>query len=291
MNSVAAYYLSSNPGWPVYQPEWALHTPSANSLYNVAITYNKGACVLYMLRYALGDSLFFKVLKEYALDVKFRFGNAVTEDFIQKVNVVSGQDMRGFFDQWIFGRNHPIYINTFQIDSIESQNWKVTFILRQTQNNAGLFRMPVELKIQFSDGTDTIVSGINDAIEQTFGFHFLKKPVNVIFDPRNQIILKKSLTIYHVDSGNDTADNPLEQNFPNPFRESTRIKYHVVNASAVKITVLDNLGRTVDQLADHKHSPGQYILDYPNRSLKPGIYQLQMETGKSRYTRKMVVQD
>jgi predicted dehydrogenase len=39
-----------------------------------------------MLRYILGDSLFFKSLKDYAGDVKFKYGNVSTSDFIQSIN-------------------------------------------------------------------------------------------------------------------------------------------------------------------------------------------------------------
>jgi aminopeptidase N len=38
MDALANYYLSANPGWPLYHPEWAMHTPDGNTLYNQAIS-------------------------------------------------------------------------------------------------------------------------------------------------------------------------------------------------------------------------------------------------------------
>jgi aminopeptidase N len=55
INSDASGYLSGNPGWPIYNPSWADVTPPTGTLFNTAITYYKGACVLHMLRYTVGD--------------------------------------------------------------------------------------------------------------------------------------------------------------------------------------------------------------------------------------------
>ena len=52
-------YLNSNPGWPMYNPSWAETTPDVNTLFNTAITYDKGACVLHMLRYLINDTTVF----------------------------------------------------------------------------------------------------------------------------------------------------------------------------------------------------------------------------------------
>ena len=113
MNSLANYYLNSNPGWPIYNPEWAIHTPSANALYNVSISYDKGACVLFQLRYVLGDSMFFEVMNAYATDTNFTFKNAVTEDLVAVTNTVTGEDYSWFFDEWVYAPNHPVYSNVW----------------------------------------------------------------------------------------------------------------------------------------------------------------------------------
>ena len=44
INNDASSYLSGNPGWPMYNPSWAITTPPNNTLFNYAITYAKGAC-------------------------------------------------------------------------------------------------------------------------------------------------------------------------------------------------------------------------------------------------------
>jgi aminopeptidase N len=187
-------YFSGNPGWPIYNPSWAVVTPPNGTLFNTAITYYKGACVLHMMRYVLGDSLFFAVLKEYATDVvNFKFGNAVTADFMTKVNSVTGQDMTWFF-QWIYQPNHPVYQNTYNITSLGGGLWRVGFKALQTQSNAPFFTMPIVVKVTFSSGPDTSIRVMNNNNGQVFAWTFNRQPSTVTFDPNNDIVLKQGTT-------------------------------------------------------------------------------------------------
>ncbi|MCX6162355.1 MAG: M1 family aminopeptidase, partial [Ignavibacteriae bacterium] len=77
INSDASSYMSGNPGWALSVPSWDVTTPDANTLFNFAITYCKGSCVLHLLRYTLGDTVFFNGLRAYASDtVNFRLKNS-----------------------------------------------------------------------------------------------------------------------------------------------------------------------------------------------------------------------
>ncbi|MEI7498824.1 MAG: M1 family metallopeptidase [Bacteroidota bacterium] len=195
MSALADYYLAKNPGWPLYQPQWSINTPSGDDLYNQAISYNKGACVLHQLRYVLGDSLFFNVMNQYASDTNFIFKNAYTHDFFAKAIQVSGTDLKWFFDEWVYAPNHPVYQNSFDIDSLGISSWKVSFTIKQTQSNSIFFKMPVQILIKFSDGTDTLLRVINDVNNQVYEFPFSKKPVDLSFDPLRNILLKQASTI------------------------------------------------------------------------------------------------
>jgi aminopeptidase N len=194
INGDASGYLSGNPGWPIYNPSWATTTPPNSQLFNTAITYYKGACVLHMLRYTLGDSLFFAVIKEYATDVQnFKHGNVATTDFITKVNDVVGEDMSWFFT-WVYQPNHPVYGNTYNFTSLGGGEWQVAFRARQTQSSPAFFPMPLVFKISFSGGSDTLVRVMNSANNQVFAFRFDRQPTSLQFDPGNDIVLKQGTT-------------------------------------------------------------------------------------------------
>ena len=63
------------------------------------IVYAGGALLLHDLRRELGDDAFFRLLKEWA--ARHAYGHATTEDFIALAEEVSGQDLEGFFVDWL----------------------------------------------------------------------------------------------------------------------------------------------------------------------------------------------
>ncbi len=203
MNRIANYYLEHNPGLPLYNPEWAIHTPSSNLLYSTALVYDKGACVLFQLRYVVGDALFSDLMKAYATDTNFMFKNAVTREFITKANQVSGQNLNWFFDSWVYSPNHPVYENSYDIIQRGTGKWMVKLRIRQTQKNTGFFRMPVEIGIKFNNGSDTVVKVINEVNPQEFELTFQSQPIALTFDPARKILLKQATTLVGIKPENE----------------------------------------------------------------------------------------
>ncbi len=63
------------------------------------MTYEKGAAVLRMLRYVLGEDTFLRAMHEYY--DRFRFRQVTGQDFENVMESVSGRDLDWFFDEWI----------------------------------------------------------------------------------------------------------------------------------------------------------------------------------------------
>ena len=78
--------------------------PSVGNLFDSSV-YMRGGCVLYALRLKLGDEVFFKILREYYS--RYQYGNASTEDFIAVAETVSGQNLKSFFNDWLFSAQIP----------------------------------------------------------------------------------------------------------------------------------------------------------------------------------------
>ena len=286
----ASSYISSNPGWPIYNPDWAINTPPTSVLFNGAITYNKGSCVLHMLRYVLGDTMFFNAIKSYATDtVNFKFKNTVTADFITKVNTVTGQNLDWFFNEWIYEPNHPVYANTYNFQNIGGSNWQVKFTAKQTQSNPAFFQMPLELKINFSGGGDTTIRVMNDANNQTFTLNFDRQPVSLQFDPNSNIVLKQGTTILGIENNSVPVKFDLSQNYPNPFNPVTKISYDIPNRSQVKIKVYDVLGNEMATLVNEIKEPGSYAVNFDASRFASGVYYYRIIAGDFTATKKMML--
>jgi aminopeptidase N len=283
------YYLANNPGFAIYNPSWAIHTPAANLLYNPAVVYDKGACVLHQLRYVIGDSAFFHLLNAYATDTNFIFKNAVTSDFIAKANEISGTDLDWFFDEWLCQPNHPIYSNSYEIQDLGAGKWNLKLLLSQTQTNTVFFKMPVQVRLIFTDSTDTMICVMHDTNHQFFEFVFSKQPAYLVFDPYRNILLKKATTTLGIANLPDNTGFRLFQNEPNPFKITTTIKYQLQKPSFVRIMVMDSFGREVLPEYTRQNDAGIFNYTITGKNLSPGFYFYKMESGNFNETRRMIL--
>jgi aminopeptidase N len=214
--SDANSYLAYNPGWAISDPSWAVTTPSTGILFNWGITYCKGSCALHLLRYTLGDSLFFATLQAYCADTNLRFKSATISDFKEKVNSVTGQDYTWFFNEWIYSPNHPAYENNYFFINMGDGRWKVSFVTSQTQACPQFFSMPIEIRIQFQQGSDTLIRVMNTTNYQEYDWVFRKTPVSLVFDPDDEIVLKTSNTIQGKAWTGKSSDNWYDPDNWNP---------------------------------------------------------------------------
>jgi aminopeptidase N len=282
INYNASYYLSANPGWAVYVPEWAINTPPNNTLFNYAVTYCKSSCILHLLRYTLGDELFFQAIYDYATDtVEFKYKNAVTDDFQAKLEASTGEDLDWFFESWVKQPNHPVYQNEYNIrDNNGSGTWNVNFLVNQVQANAGFFPIPIELYIYFNGGTDTTIRVMNELNQQVFNFTFDKQPTNVFFDLHNEIVLKQASLVVGINEGNIGKQSfGLQQNHPNPAISQTAFTYSLSEDSQVLLTLYDMSGKKLMDLVNQKQSLGTHIISADLSGFNSGLYLCRLSAG------------
>ncbi|MEI9958386.1 MAG: M1 family aminopeptidase [Ferruginibacter sp.] len=88
-----------------------------NKVFDVfdAVSYQKGGCILNMLRNYVGDSAFFKSLNLYLTTNKFKSGEA--QNLRLAFEEVTGQDMNWFFNQWYYNHGHPKLDITYDYDA------------------------------------------------------------------------------------------------------------------------------------------------------------------------------
>lgn len=81
----------------------------------------------------------------------------------------------------------------------------------------------------------------------------------------------------------------LEQNFPNPFNPSTRVKFSLPKDDFVTLRVMDSRGTLIQTLADRFFSAGSHEITFNAGSLPSGIYFYQLKAGASCLSRKMLL--
>jgi aminopeptidase N len=283
----ASGYLNGNPGRPIYVPSWTITTPSTGELFNVAITYYKGACVLHMLRYVLGDSAFFAALHQYGTNQSLKFGTITTDDFIQQMSANTNQDLTWFFDQWVKSANHPLYSVQYSVNAFDSS---AAVSISQTQSSGTYWKMPVILKFFLSNGNDTTIKVFNAVNKETFTFKFPSLPTSMVFDPNNDIVLKSSITQKVTSIRKDfsgPSEYSLHQNFPNPFNPSTTIEFVIPGSGHVQLRIFDILGRTVETLLNQTMEQGVYNVVWNAQQFPTGIYYYRLQTENFVTTKKM----
>jgi len=147
------------------------------------VIYNKGAYVLHMLRYLIGDEKFFEVLSTYVKEYSGK--NASSFDLQRVVERVSGEDLKWFFVEWVKGVGAPKYSIE---SSIQGQDGK--FVVAGTiVQEEGNFRMPLEVVVKTKSGEISKriwVEGTPAEFEITTD----TKPLSVELDPKFWVLRK-----------------------------------------------------------------------------------------------------
>jgi serine protease len=81
----------------------------------------------------------------------------------------------------------------------------------------------------------------------------------------------------------------LSQNYPNPFRSSTLITYHLTSDERVMLEVFNALGQRVALIVDERQSAGAHHITFEGQGLASGIYVYRLRTDAAVLARKMAV--
>jgi len=149
--------------------------------------YDKGAWVLHMLRWELGDKLFFKILREYY--AKYKYSNASTKDFKDVCESLSGKDLSKFFDQWITGVGDIELKYNWKSEMKSAGHYNTTIDLFQDQLEYNEYHFPLEIALKFDDGKEEIhrIQVDDKSAEVTLKSN--KKPIDIILDPNDWLLM------------------------------------------------------------------------------------------------------
>jgi aminopeptidase N len=150
------------------------------------IVYNKGAWVMHMLRYVVGDKHFFDICKSFPQEAKYKHKNITTEDFQAYAEYVSQEDLEYFFKQWVYGESYPIYNFDWKQDA---NGASITIRQQKRSTTPAFFIMPIQLLVRTSTG-EQMIRVFNNLPEESFKLDVKGTITEIIFDP-NAYILKE----------------------------------------------------------------------------------------------------
>jgi aminopeptidase N len=149
-----------------------------------SLTTNKGAMILGMLRWVIGDQLFDNTVRVFAITHAGK--SASSEDFQEEAEKHYGSKLQSFFSQWLDSTGAPEFKNKYTV----YRAGKGFRIAGQISQDLDLFAMPVEVKVDTDGKTEMKrieVKGTNSPyVIETFG-----KPRRITIDP-NDHVLKNS---------------------------------------------------------------------------------------------------
>jgi aminopeptidase N len=149
------------------------------------VTYEKGGRILNMLRNYVGDSAFFKSLNLYLTTNKFK--SAEAQNLRLAFEEITGKDLTWFWNQWYYGSGHPkLDINYSYSEDLK----KTSVIVKQTQSEENLFKLPVAIDI-YDDGNKTRYNVWVENKTDTFVFTSNSKPDLVNFDGDKILLCEK----------------------------------------------------------------------------------------------------
>jgi aminopeptidase N len=155
--------------------------------------YEKGGMVLHMLRMSLGDDAWWASVKHYL--ERHRGGNVVTHDLQRAIEDVTGRNLEGFFQQWVFSPGHPDLKIGYAWDA-KSKLASVGVKQKRPSGDGhqasgdGAAR-PAFYDLHFDVAFDDRLLPVHlDQEERTVALHLEREPRRVRIAPGGQLILK-----------------------------------------------------------------------------------------------------
>jgi hypothetical protein len=79
----------------------------------------------------------------------------------------------------------------------------------------------------------------------------------------------------------------LYQNYPNPFRSSTKIRYHIQDSGLVSLIIYNHKGQEISRLVNENISSGEHISEWNAESQPGGIYYARLRVNGFSLVRKL----
>lgn len=232
--SLAIGFVVSEPDGKVFVED----TTNVERLFSARLSYYKGALLLHMLRWKIGDEAFYEACRHYLNDSRFSYDFAGTNDLKAHLETAYGKDLTGFFDDWYYGEGFPSY--HAEVARLASNDYRVRISQKQSHASVDFFELPVPIRFNGFNRDTTIVFENSENLQEWIIYPGFKID-SVFIDPEQRIV-----------SGNNTIDLINKSSdvavYPNPTTSQLRLP---LASEPETVMVFDLAGRQMNVPYDY----------------------------------------
>ena len=148
-----------------------------------SLVTDKGAMILHMLRWVLGEKKYLELMRDFAS--KYAGKSASTDNFRELSEKVYGEKLTWFYSQWMDSTSAPEFKAKYTVYRLgNNKGFRIVGAIAQ---DLDLFRMPVNLRIDTDGRTEEkrieVVGTDSPFSVETFG-----RPRRISIDPENRVL-------------------------------------------------------------------------------------------------------
>jgi predicted negative regulator of RcsB-dependent stress response len=148
-----------------------------------SLVTDKGAMILHMLRWVVGEKDYLKIMRDFA--TKYAGKSASSDDFRELSEQVSGEKLTWFYSQWMDSTSAPEFKAKYTVYRLgNNKGFRIVGAITQ---DLDLFRMPVNLRIDTDGRTEEkrieVVGTDSPFSVETFG-----RPRRISVDPEHRVL-------------------------------------------------------------------------------------------------------
>ncbi len=262
--------ITSLPDGSVYVAD----TTNINRIFNGRLSYSKGAYLLHMLRWEMGDQNFFKGMKNYLNDSGIANGFASQEKLVKHMEAVADTSFTEFFKDWYYSEGYPTYRLTYYTDY-----GKQKLRISQTSSNSSVdfFEMHIPVRV-WKDGKYSDLRLYNTVQNQVFVISDTKVD-RIEFDPDKWLISKADI----VDAVMNVSEIGAIQIIPENKSKIIRVLLPEYSVEGT-LRIVDLSGRIVKNCELFGTDSKIAISD-----LRSGFYLVEVQSGKLKKTEKVLL--
>lgn len=264
------YHLANivaEPGGSV----WVGDTTNVNRIFDYRLTYEKGAFLVRMLRWTLGDSAFFNGLRNCLDDAALQYSFTSNAALQKHLEATGNTSLDYFFKQWFYGQGYP----SFKVGWQQNTNNYAHVTIGQTTSHISVPFFKVTLALTFKNSTQSKTFVVTDTVnnqEARLDVGFAAD--TVLVDPDMQLISKNNVAVKLTDSIGTISDVVV---YPNPFKNIITLAVKNPQGKSLEVALFSAAGKRVFT-NEYKMAGADVVLQIQlPLYLPPGVYFLKLE--------------